>query len=113
MAGRPKTMLKRVAVLETLAVELFQRMHETIPRQYCEEPATDEDSIWRDWRTAYGTVAKAVTVLGYLSWTLREKAGVGGVGGTGGPAWEFMEESRKLGEPTCEDIAREMGLFEG
>ncbi len=103
-------MAKRVAVLETLAVELFKLLHATMPAEYREESTCEEDYIWHQRHAAYGSVAKAVTHVAYLGGVLRRKAGQNEIDG---PAWEFMEEVRTLGEPTCEDIAREMGLFEG
>ncbi len=103
-------MVKRVAAIETLAVELFKQLHDTMPAQYREKSPSDDDYIWRQWHIVYGTAAKAVTVLAYLSRMLHVKAGKDD---TGGPAWEFIEENRKLGLPTCEDLAREVILGRG
>ncbi len=78
MAGRPKTMLKRVAAIEERAFELAVDVCQARPQQYAGregDEGDDEFALW--WNRAAREVQMASIALNCLLTALEEKAGLG------------------------------------
>ncbi len=73
MAGRPKTMVKRVERLGHQVVRLRCDLEEQMPEQYMYHP-DDRDPINKAWNRARDAASLATAHLGSLSGLLREKA---------------------------------------
>lgn len=75
MAGRPKTMAKRVGVLEEQAVWLSLEVFKARPSQYREKPDAG-DPINAAWNDAMEIAHMASICLERLGDLLRKKAGI-------------------------------------
>ena len=97
MAGRPKTMAKKVALLEEQAFALAVDVAATQPQQYRdrqEDNAKDELGWW--WREAARAVGMASIAVAILLARLEERAGLD---------WEALEREReqRRGLVPCEE----------
>jgi hypothetical protein len=77
MAGRPKTMVKRMTALEETAFQLAVDIHAARPRQYAErEGKKGDDELALSWNRACRAVGTAsIAVAIHLS-LLEERAGL-------------------------------------
>ena len=87
MAGRPRTMVRKIEALELAAYELAEKLLQIIPEQYlAQEGDLDEwsDRVAASWRYTLDGVVAGWLRLRYLNGLLRQKAGLSGYGPTGG-----------------------------
>ena len=75
MAGRPRTMLRRVERLEVAAYELADAVFQAIPEQY-RTRRNDDDYIAEVWRKALDAAISAWGRTTDLGQALRGKAGI-------------------------------------
>ena len=77
MAGRPKTMVKKVAPLEETAFQLYLDLYEMRPAQYAaREGVEGEDRLAWWWNEAARTVWTASMAVSILLGQLEERAGL-------------------------------------
>ena len=91
MAGRPKTMAKRVDCLEVAAFQLVDAILQTIPEQY-QADFEKGDLVGQAWNESYNTAADLWMAIGDLGELLRKKAGIKGEGPT--EKWELVRRER-------------------
>ena len=76
MAGRPKTMVKKVAPLEETAFQLYLDLYEMRPAQYAaREGVEGEDRLAWWWNEAARTVRTASMAVSILLGQLEARAG--------------------------------------
>ena len=99
MAGRPKTMAKRVTALEDRALQLTIDLFKIVPLQYLDHP-NDGDPFNRAWNEATDATRTAMCKLEDLGALVREKAGITVLG----PIASWRDERKKeAAEPVVFD----------
>lgn len=79
MAGRPRTMAKRVGEIETLMEELLAHFERVMPEQYRTNPSLD-DPVSCAWKAAWSALQDADCLLTELLELLKLKAAKTGTG---------------------------------
>ena len=75
MAGRPRTMAKRVTALEDRALQLTDDLLKIVPSQYLGHP-NDGDPFNAAWNRAVDRVHDSMYAFAGLGNLVREKAGI-------------------------------------
>ena len=75
IAGRPKTMVKRVERFEILAYELACQIRQAVPQMYRDNPETT-DPIGSGWNESLKAAIHLWTMVEDLGDDLRHKAGI-------------------------------------
>lgn len=79
MAGRPRTMAKRLTDFESKVVELLQALDELMPELYRKHESPNSDPAYL-WTNAVDTLSDAGSSVDSLARFYREKAGITGDG---------------------------------
>jgi len=108
MAGRPRTMAKRLAAIEELAHELAIALLELRPRQYAARAGNEGgDDLARWWNEACRAMGMASIAVGILLGCVEERAGLD---------WEASERARQERRglwPPAESVAEASENAEG
>lgn len=73
MAGRPRTMAKRVLEIEKRAEEVWEAFEEVMPERYLEDPPAN-DPLHAAWNSVWCALSQTFAAFHRLTEMLRERA---------------------------------------